>query len=151
MPINNFSKEAQEGGLWIELDGERVEVSGVMDYSELKMVEEEGGEGREWYVAESNEQAGEMAAQRWRAMASQDPEEFAALIGTETLVQWGLNQPAGPGSAKVNNMMEWFDTVAEHPEEEWGSYDGLEVAVTGASEMLVQELGITPTVAYRHN
>ncbi|HEY5606259.1 MAG TPA: hypothetical protein VIL45_07050 [Thermoplasmata archaeon] len=108
-------------------------------------------DGTEWYLSADSESAGEAAKERWRDMVESDPSEFRCMVGDETLVQWALGNAAGPGSAQVSSLEEWLELTADHPEEEWGSYDGREADAHDASEELVEELGYSPGVAYRHN
>jgi len=85
---------------------------------------------RDFYLFESIEDAGEQARKYWEDMAQDDAEEFACVVGTDTLVQWGLGQSAGPGSTAVNSLDEWLDLWLITPEEHWASYDGVEIDVT---------------------
>lgn len=64
---------------------------------------------------------------------------------------WALGNPAGPGSTQVESLEEWLDLWLDTPEEEFASYDGEEVEASEADEELIEELGFTPAVAYRHN
>lgn len=133
----------------IVIDGERFHVSIFREIG-WNLWEIETFEGEEFILAESSEVAGKAARDRWREMATEDPDEFAHIVGVETLVSWGLGQLAGPGTAKVPNLDAWLDTVAEHPDEEWAQYDGLERTVERVGK-LAQELGFIPKVAYRSN
>jgi hypothetical protein len=91
-------------------------------------------------------------------MAKDDPEEFAAMVGAETLTKWALGQAAGPGTSKVCSLDEWLDLWLDTPAEQWASYDSQELGVT-LSEALCERLGWvrkspnrhTAAVAYRHN
>ena len=133
----------------IYIDRERYEVDEVhTDWGELPMIE---ADGCEFYLAESSETAGKAAAQRWRDMAEHDPAEFRCIVGDDTLVKWALGQSAGPGSAQVNSLEEWLEVVADHPEEEFASWDGAERDVDVCPKVLTEELGFMPTVAYRCN
>lgn len=84
-------------------------------------------------------------------MVKNDPREFEALVGAETLVKWAMGESAGPGSAKVKSLKAWLDLHLNTPEEEWGTYDGNELDVTACSSTLRKAIGFTPKVAYRHN
>ncbi len=132
----------------ITIDGEKMEVDSVQNYGYLPLVEI--GK-RKYYLAESSETAGEAARKYWEEMAENDPKEFACMVGEETLVQWGMNKYAGPGSTQVRSLNEWLDLWLDTPEEEFAGYDGTECEVTEADDELTEELGFTPTVAYRHN
>ena len=136
--------------LWIEFDHEKERhfIDKVFDGGYLPIIDDGN---TDWYVAETEEDAGDAAKKYWMELAETDPAEFACLVGNDTLVRWGMNQPAGPGSVKVCNLEEWLELVAEHPEEEFGSYDGNEIQVRAVSESLQEDLGFVPTVAYRHN
>lgn len=134
--------------LTLHLDGE------VFD--DLQLVGEEPGGGARVESGEyafilfpDRETAGRAARQRWADMAAHDPEEFACLVGKENLVKWALGQWAGPGSTQVQSLEEWLDLHLDVPEEEFASYDGEEREIDGVSPALVEELGFTPTVAYR--
>lgn len=133
----------------IEIDGERYEIGNVRDLGNgVSQVDC----GRvEFIVATDHETAGEAARAYWESMAQDDPKEFACLVGTETLVQWGMGHHAGPGSTQVASMDEWLDLWLDTPEEHFASYDGNECDVTACGEELAEELGFTPGVAYRHN
>lgn len=170
----------------IKIDGEVLEVDKVLAYADLPMLQC----GKlEYYVAKDSESAGEAARKYWEDMANDDPKELACIIGDETLIKWGLNQWAGPGSTSVRNLEEWLDLWLDTPEEQWASYDGVERDVEEIEELyedeevelsvleadpstsdverhnellakatmfiewqeLIDELGFTPTVAYRHN
>lgn len=140
--------ETESEGLTITIGGEKYDVDSVEDAGDLKMVTI----GRlEFYVAEDSETAGKAARARWEDMAENDPKEFACMVGEDTLIQWGMGHYAGPGSEKVKSLQEWLDVTAEHPEEEFASYDGSEQDVDACSPELEEELGFKPTVAYRHN
>jgi hypothetical protein len=128
---------------WMVIDGSVVDVSRVHDGNEccLPMVHE----GRcSWYVAESEEDAGERARSYWADMAENDPKEFVCLVGSDTLVQWALGQWAGPGSTSVRSLDEWLDLHKDNPEEHWGEA----CTVDFCSVTLAETLGFTPTVAY---
>lgn len=135
---------------WLIIDGEIIDVLRVRDACDSCPASVEEGR-RDWYVDENAEEAGKRARRYWEEMAENDPSEFACMMGKETLVKWGLNQYAGPGSTKVRNLQEWLDLFLDTPEEHWGSYDQSERDVDFCSEALESELGFKPTVAYRHN
>jgi hypothetical protein len=109
-------------------------------------------------VAETSEKAGEKAKLYWADMAEHDPSEFACLVGEETLIKWGMGQPAGPGSSKVRSMKEWLNLWVGTPEEQWASYDGKERTLY-INKPLAEELGFDwngdeewmPVVGYRCN
>lgn len=103
----------------------------------------------EFYVAESSEHAGEKAKEHYEDMIQQDPEEFKCIVGVDALVAWALGQNYAPGNVGVSSLQEWLDLVAEHPEEEWGRWDGTELEVEDVAEDVAERLGFTPTVAYR--
>ena len=132
----------------IKIDGEIYRVKSVHTYGYLPMIETE--DGAEFYVAESSEEAGRAARKYWEDMAENDPKEFTCLVGEDTLVQWGLGRSAGPGSTKVNSLEKWLDLHLNVPEEEFAGYDGAERDVQRSAKVR-EELGFTPTVAYRHN
>ena len=109
---------------------------------------------KEWYIFKSRDEACTEARKYWEDMAQDSPKEFAELVGTETLVSWALGQWAGPGNEHAQNLDGWLDIVYEHPEEEWGRYDGRELEVDGMSEELRQELNFDwadEPVMYRCN
>lgn len=135
----------------IEIDGEIQKVYSVEKGSETCPWMIELDDGSEYFLAEDSESAGEMAKARWTDMAKNDPREFAAIIGTETLVSWGLGQYAGPGSTQVKSLDEWLDLWIHTPEGEWAAYDLSESEVGRVCPYLLSELGFIPTVAYRCN
>lgn len=128
---------------------------------------------REYYVAEDSESAGEAAREYWEDMAQDDPKEFCYIIGEKRLVQWGMGLSDKYG---FDCMQDFLDATARVPEEQWAGYDGNELDVAPilmpdgppegnddteiydeeladyqAWQELLEELGFTPTVAYRHN
>ena len=106
-------------------------------------------EGERWILFKDEEAAGETVRERWADMAAHDPQEFACMVGQETLVAWALGQWAGPGSTQVQSLSEWLDLVADNPAEELASYDGVQVDVSNVTPGVVDALGFTPYVAYR--
>lgn len=104
------------------IDGERV----VFDPEDL---DEQGGYailtiGREeYYLFEDNETAGQLARDYWEDMARNDPTEFRAMVGDDTLIAWALGEYAGPGTTQVSSLDEWLDLWLDTPEEHWASYD----------------------------
>jgi hypothetical protein len=107
--------------------------------------------GREYMVFEDADEAGKAARAYWADMAANDPEEFACMVGQKTLVAWALGQYAGPGSSQVRSLEEWLDLHLDVPEEHFASYDSQECGVDNVSIDIVEDMGFTPTVAYRHN
>lgn len=103
---------------------------------------------REWYLFSTSESAGAAVAEYYRDMAANDEREFVCLIGETRLLQWALGNSDEFG---ISGAEDFFDRVADVPEEHWASYDGNEIEVDGASEEVIADLGFTPTVAYRHN
>ena len=85
------------------------------------------GNGCEYHVFSDHEAAGEAAANYWRDMAENDPEEFRCMVGDETLIKWALGQYAGPGNEQADSLEGWFELTAGYPEEQWASYDGQEI------------------------
>ena len=72
------------------------------------------------------------------------------MIGESTLVAWALGQYAGPGSTQVCSLEEWLELWLDTPEEHFAGYDSTQRDVERVGT-LRDELGFTPTVAYRHN
>ena len=132
----------------IKIDGEIYTVKDVYTRGYLPLITTEGQE--EFYLAADSETAGEVARRRWEEMAQDDPKEFTCMVGEETLIAWGLEQWAGPGSTHVCSLQDWLDLWLDTPEEEFASYDSRERTVDRCGK-LTEELGFTPTVAYRHN
>ena len=157
----------------IIIDGE-VEDVAVRNSGYLPMVYDRS---REWYVAKDEEKAGLAARKYWEEMVHDDPEEFAALIGAERLIQWALGQGDNFGLSSLEDFLEAVEGV---PEEEFASYGGnplecstdpegmlenlveaewdgeqdkglLEQAILDEFQETENELGFAPTVAYRHN
>jgi hypothetical protein len=135
----------------IVIDGETYDVTEIREigYGDLREIETDQGE--DFIVSESSETAGAAARERWQDMAENDAEEFAAIVGEQTLVSWALGRSAGPGTVHVHSLSEWLDLVADHPDEEWAGYDGAEREVTLCGADLAEELGFTPGAAYRTN
>lgn len=132
----------------IKLNGKVLVVNDIHDYGYLPIVVLD--DGQEWYIAEDSDHAGREARQYWEDMADNDPEELRCIIGDDTLVKWALGEWAGPGSTKVKSLSDWLDLWLDTPEENFAGYDGTEVDVERVGK-LAEELGFTPTVAYRHN
>lgn len=134
----------------IVIDGETLEVSSTrqIGYGDLWELETDDGD---YIVSENSETAGQAARERWQEMAENDPAEFTCIVGEQTLIAWGLGQSAGPGTTKVSSLSEWLDLWLNTPEEEFASYDGSERDVEEVGTDLVDELGFTPSVAYRSN
>lgn len=163
------TKETGTQTFQLYIDGEPIEWDDVTTGSYLPTL----SEGRcEYYVAESSDSAGEAAAEYWRDMACHDRREFACIIGETRLVQWALGESDSFGISSLDDFLEVTATV---PEEQWAGYDFSERKVTHdklpdfddaeamaslTAEQVAQaerlrdlfdELGFTPTVAYRHN
>jgi len=142
----------------IKFNDEIHEVTDMQEYGYLPLLTLD--DGTEWYIAESREKAGEKAREYWQDMAENDPQEFTCIVGEKTLVAWALGQHAGPGNETANSLDGWLDIVADHPEEEFAGYDGIEVDVQVISRDLWEELGWHrdisfaidgDAVIYRHN
>lgn len=136
--------------LWIEIEGEVFQIDDVYlyEYSYLPLVRIGR---REFYVARDAQEAGEAARRYWADMASDDPREFTAIVGSDALIAWALGQPHGPGMVAVTSLEEWLDLWLDVPEENWAAYDGHEREIDAVSGELEDILGFTPTVAYRNN
>ena len=130
----------------IRIDGSLFTVSKVLDYGDLPEIETD--EGDSFILAKDAEQAGAKAAERWRDMAQYNPEEFGCMVGVATLIGWALDQCAG--HAGCSSLEEFLELIATVPEKEFAGYDGQEREVNRVGT-LVNELGFTPTVAYRSN
>ena len=130
----------------ISIDGEEFFVDEVVNYGSLPEIRTET---LEFVVAESRERAGEAAREYWEKLAQDEPKEFTCIIGEKALVAWGLGQNYAPGCVGVNSLSEWLDLWLDNPEDYWGTWDGTELAVDDMAEDIVDELGFTPTVAYR--
>ncbi len=107
---------------------------------------------KEFTVAQDSEHAGEKVEEYYRDTLENDKEQFKYLVGEDNLLSWSLGEMAGPGSTKVRSLEDWFELVAEYPEEQWASCDGLEVEAE-ISPALQEELGFDSPliVAYRSN
>lgn len=127
----------------VKIEDQIYTVRSVVDYGYLPIVEME--DGTEWYLAKDAEHPGEKAAEYWKDLARNDPEEFVELIGEKRLVQWVLGHSDDFG---VSSFEEFLKVVAKHPEKEFSGYDEKEYKVTKVGE-LVRELDFVPTVAYR--
>jgi hypothetical protein len=132
----------------ITIDGERIEYPIVTACGRGALIQDGS---REWTVFKDSDDAGQDAREYWANMARNDPAEFALMVGESTLVSWGLGQPAGPGSYKVRSLSAWLDLWLDTPEDHHARYDGEERTVDHIGEDLCEEVGFTPTVAYRVN
>jgi len=108
------------------IDGERTifNTENASSDGYLTMIETE--DGKEFYLVENQEAAGEKAREYWEDMAQDDPEEFVFIVGSETLLQWGLGNYAGPGLTAVQSLEGWLDLHLDCPEEHFAQYDGVE-------------------------
>lgn len=120
---------------FLDIDGEFYPVIDMDNDSGLYLINT--GE-KSFYVAEDSYEAGQPVEEYWRYMASNDPDEFAEMVGRDSLVSWGLGQLAGPGSVKVRSLEDWFSMTAEHPAEHWGSWDGTESEVTLSAALFAE-------------
>lgn len=128
------------------IDGERVvfDPDEVMDYGNLPLIKTT--DGKEFYIAESSEDAGEKTREYWEDLAHDDPEEFASIVGAKNLIQWGLGNYAGPGYTQVTSLTEWLDLHLDAPHEHFAGYDSIE------REFKCKHPDWNGyTVAYRHN
>jgi len=146
--INIIFNQQEVNLMLVKIDGDLFHVKEVKDFGLLPMIETE--EGEEFYLAEDAEEAGKKAREYYEDMAENDPKELICMVGEDNLVQWGLGRQASPGSASVGSLEEWLDLWLDVPEEFFASYDGDEREVNRVGQ-LVDELGFTPTVAYRCN
>lgn len=164
-----YVSRADEYGKII-IDGNEYEIDDIYNFGYLPIVK---CGNMEFYVAEDTEAAGEKAKEYWQDMIDNDPKEFTCIIGEERLLQWALGRSDGYG---ISSAQEFLDKVADHPEEEFGSYDGNELTVNGrgrwnrkakgykqeyvdqpgvfftsVTQAAEDEIGFQPGVAYRHN
>lgn len=137
---------------FIYLNGEVHEITGYNDWTgEKAPFAITLDDGTEWYIFSDSISAGRAARAKWKEMADEDPQEFAAIVGEETLVAWALGKYAGPGSTQVTSFEEWLDLWLDLPEEEWAGYDGREVDAQ-ISRSFQEETGLpNKVVAYRSN
>jgi len=128
----------EEGELWIEIDGERIEVDDVMDGGYLPTI---SGDGMEFNVAEDSDAAIEAAKEYWRDM---DDDEIVSLLGAEKIMGYWV---------RGQSFEDFLDEYMRYdgPEFEWAGYDHTERLVDATSPALIEELGFEPGVAYRHN
>ena len=138
---------------FIIIDGEEIDDPEVNTYGDVLSIRK--GE-REYNLFRSRKEAGEAAREYWEDLAENDPSEFIAIVGEDTLVQWALGRYAGPGSTTVNSLEDWLDLWLDTPEEEFARYDGTESTVDYISPALLNELDwdesdAEEAVAYRHN
>src|SRR5690606_9846671 len=124
--IDAMAGDGPEPEMWVEIDGERLEVDKVYSHGRNEIRRS----GHDYVLFESSEEAGKAAREYWEEMAERDEEEFASLVGQETLVRWALGKAAGPGSSKVSSLEDWLDLWLDTPEEHWARYDGRECIVT---------------------
>ncbi len=138
-----------------ELSQIEIEGYALTDINDVRLFPDVGAEIEtdegDFILFPNQKSAGEAAREYWEDMARNDPSEFTAMVGEETLVSWGLGQPAGPGTNKVRNLEEWLDLWLLTPEEYFAGYDGEELDVQRVTRPVVGEIGFKPTVAYRTN
>jgi hypothetical protein len=137
----------------IVIDNEVVEVEKINDNGFGGYLIE-CNNGCEYHVFCNHDEAGEGAKEYLADMAENDPSEFTCLVGEETLVNWALNQYAGPGNEQVRNLEEWLELTAKYPEEQWASYDGNEIEGAKFNRHFENETGFdnrADIVLYRSN
>lgn len=144
--MENYDITKDPTALWIKIDGELLEVSRT--WGEQGDGITINADGSEFVLFTDSESAGEAAADRWRDMAKNDPKEFACIIGETRLTQWALGQHDSFG---INSLENFLEVIATVPEEEFAGYDHTEREINAISPALEEELGFTPTVAYRCN
>jgi len=132
----------------IKIDGTLYHVKAIHEFGSLPEIETD--EGEDFILALDSGDAGKAARDYWRDMAENDPTEFTCMVGEKALIAWALGQNYGPGSIGVNSLEEWLDLWIDTPEEHFASYDGVERDVDRVGQ-LADDLGFTPTVAYRSN
>ena len=132
----------------IKIDGTLYHVKAIHEFGSLPEIETD--EGEDFILALDSGDAGKAARDYWEDLAHNDPEEFTCIVGKENLVKWALGHWAGPGNVQVNSLNDWFELTESVPEEHFASYDGEERNVTRVGQ-LADDLGFTPTVAYRSN
>lgn len=139
---------------FIIIDGDRIESPIVTPYEDGGVTGAQIRDGnREWILFADREDAGKAARAYWQAMAENDPVEFRIMVGEENLIKWAMGESAGPGSNKVTSLNDWLDLFLHVPEEHFAGYDGTEIDIYAGDvgQELIDELGFTPEVAYRHN
>lgn len=132
---------------FIIIDGDRIESPDISEETENSARLTDGNQ--EWYVFTSAEAAGEAAREYWEHMSENSPQEFATLVGADTLICWAMGDWAGPGSTKTTSLSDWLDLWLDTPEEHFGSYNQKESNIEEIGTDLEEELGFKPTVAYR--
>jgi hypothetical protein len=139
------SLDPQDYEYQITIDGEVYDVFKVkpsLSYGGLPAVE---CYGVQFYIARDSEHAGEAVKQYYRDMICDSPDEFKCIIGTETLISWGMGLWAGV----ARNLEGWLSVMARIPERHWGTHDLTEYEITQVSQDIVDDLGWVPSVAYR--
>lgn len=126
----------------ITIDGDTYEVSNVSAHGHLPVIH---CEGLEFYVAQDSEAAGEAVKVYYRDMIEDTPNEFVSLVGSDTLISWGMGRWAGA----ARDLEGWLGQVAGEPEMCWGIHDFTEYEIDQVSQGIVDELGFVPSVAYR--
>ena len=141
-------RETESDSRRLVIVGELYHVSDVTEGAFDNLPRIETDEGEEFFLAEDPESAGEAVREYWADMARLDPSEFTTMIGEGTLVSWALGVYAGPGSTQVKSLDEWLDLWKDSPEEHLASYDSAQRDINRVGK-LANDLGFTPTVAYR--
>lgn len=140
-----------EETMQITINGETHEVETVHLDGYLPCIDLD--DGTEWYIAPSNEVAGEAVSRYYQDMVRSDPKEFACLIGEERLVQWAMDQSDEFG---ICSLSDFYERVSDVPEEQFASYDGTEwddIVLNGAlmDALDLEDADPAEIVAYRHN
>lgn len=120
------------------IDGERIFIERIYAGDPPSI---ECGPSHHFNVFKDSETAGKAARDYYEEMADRSPEELRAILGDETLIQWGLGQYANPGSVSVKSLDEWLDLWLTAPEDHWASYDSKEIEGK-ISASVADELGI---------
>lgn len=138
-------------GMIIVIDANEYVIESIDDCGTSGMAMATMASGEEFYLAEDVDIAGKAAKEYWMDMAKNDPSEFECIVGSENLIAMAMGECCNPGSTTVSSLDEWFDLHIDAPEEHFASYDHQECSAIDTGNNAIDELGFTPTIAYRHN
>ena len=140
--------EDEEDPVLFTIDGEEVRYIRKVYKIDGGGAEIDTDEG-EFIVFPDADTAGQAARAYWEHMAQNDPDEFALMVGKDTLISWALGQYAGPGHSQVTSLDAWLDLWLDTAEEHFASYDSAERDVDDVTDEAEEEIGFKPGVAYK--
>jgi len=107
------------------------------------IVEPRGQTCEYFYLFASEDDAGKHVREYWSELIQDDPREAVDILGADTLIEWALGRPAGPGHYKVHSLEEWLDLYLTDWHEHFEDYQ----YVDAISDDLEEAIGFKPLIA----